>query len=370
MGCPIVIKLLSQTITHKTDVGGVKLNLTSEEAIKKAYKEIESSVTKLKGREHFQGVTVQKMIKLEGNYELIIGSSQDEQFGPYVLFGTGGQLVEVFQDRALALPPLTSVLARRMMEQTKIYHALKGVRGRKPVDLKQLENILVQFSKLIVEQPWIKECDINPLLASEEELIALDARIILHPENITPEEIPQPAIRPYPNQYVSSWELKDQTKVDIRPIVPEDEELIRRFHKDLSEETIRQRYLKVLHYDTLTLHERLIRICFNDYDRDIALVVTLKNGSKEEIIGVARLTKIIGTSEGVFAIIIKDQWQNKGLGTKLLQEMITIATNEKLEVLSAQMLPENEHMQKMCKKMGFIMHPDKDTGYIVAHLML
>lgn len=370
MGFPVVLKLFSETVTHKTDVGGVKLNLSEKEAVRHAYQEIEQAVTEKKGKEHFQGVTVQRMMKLEGNYELIIGSSFDEQFGPYIIFGTGGQLVEIFQDSAIGLPPLTSTLAKRMMEQTKIYKALHGVRGRKSVNLHKLEKILVSFSQLIVEQPWIKECDINPLLASEKELVALDARIILHPKKTKLEKLPEPAIRPYPVQYISSWTLKDGTDVTIRPILPEDEKLIRQFHKDLSQETVRQRYLKVLHYDERTLHERLLHVCFNDYDRNIALVTERKEGKKDEIIGVARFTKIVGTKEAYFAIIIKDEWQNKGLGSELLKQMISIAKKEKMEMLSAHMLEENEHMQTMCKKMGFKLTFDKTKKLIIAHLPL
>ena len=179
IGYPIVLKLFSETITHKTDVGGVILNLKNEDAVRIAFQAIQSSVAAKVGAEHFQGVTVQPMIKLEG-YEVILGSSVDPQFGPVLLFGLGGQLVEVFKDRALALPPLNTTLARRMMEQTKIYTALKGVRGRKPVDLAGLEEMMVRFSQLVVEQRWIKEIDINPLLASPERLVALDARVVLH----------------------------------------------------------------------------------------------------------------------------------------------------------------------------------------------
>ena len=179
IGYPIVLKLYSLTITHKTDVGGVQLNLRDANAVKTAFQNIKQAVTEKAGAEHFQGVTVQPMAKLDG-YELIIGSSLDSQFGPVILFGTGGQLVEVFKDRALALPPLNSTLALRMMEQTNIFKALKGVRGRKPVDLAALEELLVRFSQLVVEQPWIKEIDINPLLASPERLLALDARVVVH----------------------------------------------------------------------------------------------------------------------------------------------------------------------------------------------
>src|SRR5208282_2731626 len=208
LGYPIVLKLYSLTVTHKTDVGGVQLNLRDANAVKTAFNAIRQSVTEKVGADHFHGVTVQPMVKLDG-YELIIGSSLDSQFGPVILFGTGGQLVEVFKDRALALPPLNSTLALRLMEQTKILKALKGVRGRKPVDLHALEDLLVRFSQLVVEQPWIKEIDINPLLASPERLLALDARVVLHDPEMTEENLPAPAIRPYPIHMVKEWTMKD-----------------------------------------------------------------------------------------------------------------------------------------------------------------
>ena len=349
MGYPIVLKLYSRTITHKTDVGGVKLHLTTREAVLRAFAEIQSSVKKLKGAEHFQGVTVQPMIKLSDAYELILGSSLDEQFGPIMLFGCGGQLVEVFQDRSLALPPLTTTLARRMMEQTKIYHALQGVRGRASIDMRQLERILVRFSQLIVEQPWIKECDINPLLASPSGLLALDARIILHPATTSEDALPTSAIRPYPGQFVEEWRLSDDTPITLRPSRPEDEPLMVQFHQDLSQETVRQRYLKVVHYDARIAHERLSRICFNDYDREIA-ILALKG---KEILAVIRLSKVSGTKDAVFALMVKDRWQKRGIGTKLMQKIIQIAKQEKLEHLAAQMLSENIHMQKMCRSLGF-----------------
>src|ERR1017187_8482196 len=223
IGYPVVLKLYSETITHKTDVGGVQLNLGSAEAVKRAFGAIQKSVGEKAGAEHFQGVTVQPMIKFKDAYELIIGASLDPQFGPVLLFGTGGQLVEVFEDRALALPPLNTTLARRMMEQTKIYKALKGVRGRKPVDLQALEVLLVRFSALVAEKRWIKEIDINPLLASPDGLIALDARVVVHGPEVELDQIPKTAIRAYPSRYISPWTLKDGTQVTIRPIRPEDE---------------------------------------------------------------------------------------------------------------------------------------------------
>ena len=209
IGFPVVLKVFSDTITHKTDVGGVKLNLQDEAAVRKAYQAIRSSVAEKAGASQFGGVTVQPMVKLDG-YELILGSSVDPQFGPVLLFGSGGQLVEVYKDSALALPPLNTTLAQRLMEQTQIFKALKGVRGRKPVDLAALESLLVRFSQLVIEQSSIAEIDINPLIASPERLLALDARIVLHdPAKL--KHVPKPAIRPYPMQYVSKWTMKDGT---------------------------------------------------------------------------------------------------------------------------------------------------------------
>jgi acetyltransferase len=358
-GFPIVLKLYSKTITHKTDVGGVKLNLQDLSAVEKAYTEIEESVKRLAGAEHFQGVTVQPMMKLGEGYELILGSSLDLEFGPVMLFGSGGQLVEVYKDRALAIPPLTSTLARRMMEKTKIFEALKGVRGRKAIDINALEQLLVQFSTMIVEQPWIKECDINPLLATPDSLIALDARVILHEPDT--KELPITAIRPYPSNYEEMWNAKDGSILNLRPIKPEDEHLLFKFHADLSQETVRQRYLKVSHYDDRVAHDRLTRICCNDYDREIALVAETKN---HEIVGIARLSKIPGSNDATFALIVKDAWQNKGVGLKLMEKILTIAKVEQIDLLAASMLPENFQMQKLVTKLEFSL--SKQDPYILA----
>src|SRR5208282_4788031 len=182
-------KIYSETITHKTDVGGVKLNLKGTEAVRQAYREIEKAVCEKHSRADFLGVTVQRMVQMEG-YELILGSSIDPQFGPVLLFGMGGQLVEVFKDRSLGLPPLNATLARRMMEQTKIYAALKGVRGRAAVDMDALEQLLVNFSRLVIEQPRIREIDINPLLVSSQRIVALDARVVLFPADVPESALP------------------------------------------------------------------------------------------------------------------------------------------------------------------------------------
>jgi acetyltransferase len=354
IGYPIVLKLFSETITHKTDVGGVQLNLTSAEEVRQAFQKIQKSVAEKVGAEHFQGVTVQPMIKLDG-YELIVGSSQDVQFGPVILFGTGGQLVEVYRDSSLALPPLTTTLARRLMERTRVFTALKGVRGRPPVDLHALEQILVRFSQLVVEQPWIKELDINPLMASPERLLALDARVVLHGPEVKEEDLPKPAIRPYPTQYVNAWTDTQGNATTIRPIRPEDEPLIVQFHKTLSERSVYFRWLHMLNLDQRTAHERLIRICFIDYEREMALVAEQPDPATGEpvILGVARLTKIHNKAEAEFANLVGDPYQGRGIGTELLRELINVGRAEKLERIVGYIHPENQTMQRICQKLGF-----------------
>jgi len=353
IGYPSVLKLFSETITHKTDVGGVQLNLKDAEAVRKAFESIQTSVTQKVGAQHFQGVTVQKMIKLEG-YEIILGSSIDPQFGPVLLFGLGGQLVEVFKDKALGLPPLNTTLARRMMEQTRIYKALQGVRGRKSVDMNALEQLMVRFSQLVAEQRWIKEIDINPLLASAEQIIALDARVILHDAALAEEQLPKLSIRPYPTNYVTPWNLKDGTPVTIRPIRHEDEPLMVKFHATLTERSVYFRYFNKLNLHERTAHDRLIRICFNDYDRDIALVVDRTDASgSHEILGVGRLSKIDGTNDAECAVVVSDQFQKSGIGTQLVSLLIQVARKEKLSHLVAEFLPENSDMKKICERLGF-----------------
>jgi acetyltransferase len=236
------------------------------------------------------------MAKIDG-YELILGSSIDSQFGPVLLFGLGGQLVEVFKDRALGLPPLTTTLARRMMEQTRIYTALKGVRGRDPVDLVALERLLVRFSQLVTEQRWIKELDINPLIASPEKLIALDARVLLYDKDTSEDQLPKLAIRAYPIRYAGTWTAKDKTKVAIRPILPEDEELLVKFHATLSDRSVFLRYLQPMMFQERVVHERLARISHGDYNREIALVAESKDENEERsIMGIVRLSKLHATN--------------------------------------------------------------------------
>ena len=369
IGFPVVIKLLSETVTHKTDVGGVHLSLRDADAVRAAYRGIATSLREKAPAEDFLGVTVQPMVKVDG-YELILGSSVDLQFGPVLLFGTGGQLVEVFQDKALALPPLNTTLAQRMMEQTKVFAALRGVRGRKSIDITALSELLVRFSQLVVEQRWIKEIDINPLLASSDRLLALDARVMVYGPEITVDQLPPFAVRPYPVQYVSPWTMKNGETITIRPIRPEDEPLMVRFHEQLSERSVYFRYFHPMKLDQRVTHERLARICFIDYDREIALVAV----HGDEIVAVGRLVKLprdpAAPPESEFAILVGDSFQKRGLGVELLRRLVEIARAEKVRTVSAEILPENRAMQRVCERLGFTLRHSYGDGVVRAEYVI
>jgi acetyltransferase len=371
IGYPVVLKVFSETVTHKTDVGGVRLNLADAAALQKAYGEIEASVSDKAGRESFQGVTVQPMIRRDG-YEIILGSSFDPQFGPVLLFGTGGHLVEILKDHALALPPLNTTLARRMMERTRIFAALKGVRGRPPVDLPALEKLLVRFGQLVVEQRRIREIEINPLLLSADGLTALDARVVLHPIDLDESELPKIAIRPYPTQYAGSWKTRTGETVTIRPIRPEDEPLMVKFHETLSEQTVYLRYFQALKLNERIAHDRLTRTCFIDYDREMVLVAfreKRKTGFRE-ILGAIRLSRVRGTEEAEFAVLVSDPFQHRGLGTELLRRILDIARHEKVRRVTADILPGNLAMQHVCSTLGFRLHHALGDPLVRAEIQL
>ena len=302
------------------------------------------------------------MIRSGDGYELIVGSSPDAQFGPVLLFGMGGQLVEVFKDRALGLPPLNTTLARRMMEQTRIYKALQGVRGRKPVNLAELEQVMVRFSRLVVEQPWIREIDINPLLATPERLVALDARIVVYGPEVRKEQLPKLAIRPYPGRYVSAWTMKDGAEVLIRPIRPEDEPMMVKFHATLSERSVYLRYFHLMNLSQRVAHERLTRICFIDYDREMALVAERQG----EILAVARLTRVPGSNDAEVAVLVSDQFHGLGLGKELLGRLVMVGRDEKLSALRADILPDNRDVMRICEKLGFTLRHSIEDQVVKA----
>ncbi|MGH7169171.1 MAG: GNAT family N-acetyltransferase [Gemmataceae bacterium] len=349
IGYPVVLKLLSSTLTHKSDVGGVQLNLADEKAVRAAFAAIENNVNRLGKPGAFEGVSVQAMIRERG-YELIIGSSLDRQFGPVILFGCGGVLVEVFKDRALALPPLNRTLARRLMERTKIYEALQGVRGQKAVNLEALETLLARFSQLLVDFPEIQEVDLNPVLAAPERVLALDARLLLCPADRAPQQCPKLAIHPYPNQYEAPFRLRDGREVMIRPIRPEDEPLILALHAGHSEHTLRMRFFGLV--KTLS-RDSLIRLCHLDYDREMALTAVLRENGEPRLLGVARYYLHPETGVAEFAVVVSDAYQRQGLGRHLMQRLIDIARECGVRRLVGQVLIENAPMLHLMHSLGF-----------------
>jgi acetyltransferase len=370
IGFPVVLKLHSETLTHKTDVGGVALNLADAAAVRQAYARMRSDVSAKAGAEHFMGVTVQEMARLDG-YEVIVGSSLDPQFGPVLLFGSGGKLVEVYRDRALALPPLNTTLARRLMERTKIFVALGGVRGAAAADLPALERLLVRFSTLVVEQRHIKEIEINPLLVSSDRLLALDARVILHASAIADADLPAPVIRPYPVRYMTRWTLRDGTEVTIRPIRPEDEPLMVAFHANISERSVYFRYLHLMGLSQRVAHERLTRVCFIDYAREMALVAERREeDGRTSILGVGRLVQSHGLRVGEFAVVVIDSQQGQGLGTELLRRIVQVGRDEGLRRIVATIDPDNREMQRVAEKVGFTVQLDDVDQLLTAAMDL
>ncbi len=362
IGYPVVVKLASETVTHKAAAGGVYLDLRDESEVQKAYNKIKTTVQTVHGLESFQGVTVQSMISLDG-YEIIIGSNLDPQFGPVLLFGSGGRMVEVYRDYALGLPPLNTTLARRMMEQTRIYAALKDARDN--IDLAALEQLLVQFSLLVVEQRWIKEIEVNPLLVSSKQLVVLDARVVLHGLDVNPESIPEIAIHPYPAQYSSPWVMRNGTPIIIRPIRPEDEPQMVKFHETLSERSVYFRYFHPMRLNQRIAHERLVRMCYIDYAREMALIALSKDPQtgEQEILAVGRLIKLNET-DGEFAVVVSDNWHHQGLGTELLRRLVEFARDEKMDRIFGDILPENKGMLAVCEKLGFHRHYSRENGVV------
>jgi acetyltransferase len=372
LGFPVAVKLWSHTITHKTDVGGVKLGVTGADGVARAFQDIRAGAVDKGGPSSFLGVTVQPMVDRRAGYELIVGSSVDPQLGPVLLFGAGGELVEVFRDRALALPPLTTTLARRLIDETRIARALRGVRGRPPVDGDALQSALVRFGDLVAEQRWIREIDINPLLATPQGVVALDARIVLHDPSRTEAELPRPAIRPYPTEYVWKATSRDGVPLALRPVRPDDESLLVAFHRTLGEDSVRLRYLHPFKLDERTAHERLVRVCFGDYDRELALVVerTSPEGARE-IVALGRLSRDHGNGNSAeFALLVADTWQGRGVGRELLGRLLEVARREGIRRVYADILLANVRMQRLCEHLGFAVDAVAEGGVLGAAIEL
>jgi acetyltransferase len=359
IGYPVALKISSQDILHKTDIGGVVTGLDSAQKVRDSYNAIVDRAQRARPEARIDGVYVQRMVS-DIDYELILGAKKDKDFGSVILFGMGGIGVELLKDVSIGLAPLNQVLARRVMEETKIYHALtKGLRNKKPVDSRPLDEIMVRFSNLIVDFPEIAEMDINPLAASHDTFIVLDARIIIDPNALKyPQPYPHLVITPYPAKYIIPWRLKDGTEVTLRPIKPEDEPKELEFVRGLSTETSRFRFFQIIKD---LPHEALVRFCNIDYDREMAIIAETRVGDQSIEVGVSRLVLDPGKKRGEFAVVVADKYQGRGLGTKLVDMLIEFAREKSIDTVYGTIMSENIKMIQLCEKLGFTTRREQDS---------
>lgn len=353
LGYPVVVKAFSPQITHKSQVEGVILDVRSKAEVKRCFTTLSQKVRRHIRHAEFEGVILQPLIKKKG-YELLIGSKKDPHFGSVLVFGMGGIATELLKDVGIAFPPLNQVLARRLMEKTAIYKLFDS--DDYHVNAKLLEELLVKFSHLVIDFPEIKEMDINPLIIDEKDAVAVDTRILIDTDRIKAEVQPHEhlVITPYPTKYIVNWKLKNGTSVLMRPIKPEDENLLDELFRSLSEETMRFRFFQIIKEMS---HETLTRYCNIDYNREIAIVAEEKEGEKRRIIGVARLILQPDRKRGEFAVVVGDQWQGFGLGSKLVDYIIEIGQDMKLESICGDVMSSNLKMLRLCAKRGFKMEP-------------
>ncbi len=360
-GYPVVLKIFSPDITHKTDVGGVLLNIDSEEAVRKGFQTIVNSAREMMPKARIEGVTVQPMIRRDNAVEMILGVKQDPVFGTVMLAGMGGIYAELFKDRSLGLPPLNESLARRMLESLKIMPLLKGYRGKPPVNMDQLVEVLIRMSYLAADYPEIVELDINPLLVSPKDVVALDARIVVDPAKRGIEEYSHLALRPYPEEYTKKVNLDDGTVVTLRPIKPEDEPMWLEMLGSCSKESIYQRFRYFFFWDS---HDVAVRYCFIDYDREIGIVAEVEIDKERKLIGVGRLVADPDLESVEYAVLVPDAWQNKRLGSLLTDFCMEITQRWNLKKIVAQTTANNPRMINVFKKRGFAVKPDLHSSLV------
>ena len=349
MGFPVVLKICSRTVHHKTDVGGIALDLKDEADVRQAYDRIISNVRHFMPEADVLGVSVQPMISpMFRGQELILGAKLDPDFGPVILFGMGGIMTEVLKDKAIALPPLNRLLAARLLEETKVYQMLIGHRNQPPADLTMLEEMLVRLSQLMSDFSQIKELDINPFVIEQSKAYALDARIVLQPNAVAaPMHM---VISPYPNEYETQKLCKAGEPIFIRPVRPEDAPLLVENFKSLSKRSIYRRFFSPLKELSPEMIARFTQI---DYDREIALVAIADTTGEERLVGVARIINSPDARKAEFSVLVTDAWQGRGVGKGLLSRCLTIARQRGLEIVEGYVLAENTQMLSLCEKLGF-----------------
>jgi len=347
IGFPVVMKINSRDITHKSDAGGVFIDLKNQDDVSDAYEKIIQNTKSYNPKARINGVTIQPMLK-RPDYELILGAKKDRDFGPVILFGMGGVFTEVIKDRAIALPPLNRLLARRLMERTHVYRLLQGYRNIPPADLDLLEEILIRLAQLVTDFSEIEELDINPFFISGSKACAIDSRVLLRSS-----QIPAPlhlVISPYPDQYEEHSRTHAGTDIFVRPIRPEDASLLVELFESLSRQSVYMRFFTPL---KRLPHHMLARFTQIDYDREIALVALSKSQTKEKMLGVARVITERNQKHAEFSVVVADPWQGKGIGAELLKRCLAIAKEREIEKVWGVVLSENTQMLALGKKLGF-----------------
>ena len=350
IGYPVVLKVSSPDIIFRSEAGGVVTGITSEQELRAEYAKLMAKLPQSCPGARINGLIVQKMLE-KIDYEVIIGAKKDPLFGSVILFGMGGTAAELFNDFSIGLPPLNQTLARRLMEETKVYKMLKGYRNRPPADLRQLEQIMVSFANLIVDFPEIMEADINPLAVAHGQAYALDSRIVLDKNCLDSESsYPHLVITPYPSRYIMPWTMAGGKTLVLRPIKPEDAPLIEEMYATISDQAFHGRFFQGKGEMSPGMY---IRQCTVDYDREIGIVAEAQGSGRKRIVGIGMLTAEFSRQNGEFAILVHDSYQGQGLGYKLVDMLIGIAQEKGLEEIFGYVLQINQKMHGICKMLGF-----------------
>jgi len=360
IGYPVVIKILSPDITHKSDMGGVALNIKDENSVWITYKNMTETIAKKMPKAKIEGVTVQPMFNKKDSMELILGIKKDPIFGTCIMVGMGGTTAELFKDKSLGFPPLNERLARRMLENLKIYPILQGYRGSKPQNIDKLIEVMIRLSYLAADYPEIEELDINPLLITPDEVVALDARIVIDQDIKAADMIPfsHLVLRPYPERYVSKSKLGDGQEILLRPIMPEDEPLWLEMLGSCSKESIYSRFRYNFNFDS---HEIATQFCYIDYARELGIVAEIQEKGKKRLIGVGRLITDADFEVVEYAVLVIDDYQKKELGTILTKYCTEIAAENQLKKVVAYTTRDNQPMIQVFKKIGFEVEYTEDN---------
>ncbi len=360
IGFPVAMKIHSPDISHKSDAGGVRLNITTAQAVRSNYLELIEQVRRNRPEARIEGVTVEKMYRGHNGRELMIGISTDPVFGPMISFGAGGTMVEVMGDAAVSLPPLNARLADELINRTRARKMLGAFRHMPPANRDELVRVLQRVSSMACELPWIQEMDINPLMLDETGAIAVDARIRVNYPRPSTDRYAHMAIHPYPAHLVSRIQLPNGRDIEIRPIRPEDSEIEQEFIRDLSEEAKYFRFMRSLNELS---PEMLIRFTQIDYDGEMALIAVTKETGKEIELGVARYVTNPDKRSCEFALVVSDRWQGQGIGHRLMYHLMEIARNRGLIIMEGEVLSNNTKMLNLMRSLDFhIEHIPDDPG--------